>query len=78
MKCASQGLPTWIHGSLLWMNKLKKFRDRFWNCNFKGRIVLLFSLTNFNFFFLMLFLILPFVYLMRQIGGEVLLGVVMF
>ena len=26
----------------------------------------------------MLFLILPFVYLMRQIGGEVLLGVIMF
>ena len=29
-------------------------------------------------FFLMLFLILPFVYLMRQIGGEMLLGFVMF
>jgi len=49
MRCANQGLQTWTQGSLLWMNRLKKFRGRFWNYNFKGRIALPFGLKVFRF-----------------------------
>ena len=70
MTCVNQGLATWIHVFQHWMSKLKKSRDRFWNYNLKGRIVLHSSSLLSNFFFLKLFLILPFVYLTRQIGGE--------